>query len=66
MERQMTRLSEVESAKRHLATMMLNQVGVEWDECCDSVEIFVQRQGRVSDAELVGRLHSEAYRYEDM
>jgi hypothetical protein len=53
-------------AKRHLAQMMMNQVGAEWDECCESARLFAKRQGKISDDELIGRLYSEAYRYEDM
>lgn len=61
-----TAQSNLDDAKHHLATVMLNQVGVEWDEACDSVDLFVQRQGIMSAEELTGRLCREAFRYEDM
>lgn len=54
------------NAKIALATALLNQVGVEWDEACDSVELFVQQQGVISDRELLLQLQCEAYRYQDM
>jgi hypothetical protein len=59
-------LSQLDQACHALATAMLNQVGVEWDECCDSVELFVARQGAIDDDDLTTRLRCEAYRYGDM
>ena len=61
-------LTELDRARITLAKAMLNQVGVEWEECCDSVEILEKRwRGEgCGDLEIIGRLNGEAYRYEDM
>jgi hypothetical protein len=60
--------TDLDKARRHLANSMLNQVGVEWDECCDSVEII---EGRLrgegfSDRAIADRLYDESHRYDDM
>lgn len=65
------KLTPLEKAVHYLATQMLNQVGVEWDECCDSAEIAAKRLRwrdgyEASDEEVTANLYAEAYRYEDM
>lgn len=62
----MTTLSELNQAKQHLAHALLNQVGVEWDEACDSVERFCARHADKRGDALIIELRCEAARYEDM
>lgn len=58
-------MTELETAKAALANAMMNQVGVEWDEVCNSVDVFCRRHSNES-GDLVTALYSECYRYEDM
>lgn len=58
-------MTELDKAKAALANAMLNQVGVEWDEVCDSVDVFCGRHDR-SNGDLVTALYAECHRYEDM
>lgn len=60
------KLSVCDEAKHYLARMMMNQVGEEWEDCCNSVDFFIAQQGDISENELTSRLYGEACRYEDM
>ena len=58
-------------AIQHLARMMMNQVGEEWQDCVYSAEQAAKRfryvQGEMqSDDYVITMLQCEAYRYEDM
>lgn len=53
-------------ARRHLATAYFNQVGVEWDECLESADLFVTRNNYLSRSALLSAIYAEAERYEDM
>lgn len=53
-------------AKIDLAEAMLNQVGVTWEEACDSVDAFIANRPQMSDAEMINLLRCEAYHYADM
>lgn len=58
--------SPLERAKHNLAQAMMNQVGVDWDEVCDSVEFLCDIHPSFSAEEMANLLDREAYRYEDM
>lgn len=61
-------LNRLDKASHHLASMMLNQVGVEWDDACDSVDGLVARMRKLGldDEKIASKLYYESYRYEDM
>lgn len=62
----MTRRSELEQAKRHFANALMNQVGVEWCECCETVERFCVRHDPRKQGDLISAIYRAAHRYEDM
>lgn len=57
---------QIAQAKKYLVYVLMNQVGTTWEENERSAQAFIDSRSYMGTTELLGAIHREASRYEDM